>query len=523
MAARVASAAEAMAWERATIESGTPATELMNRAGIRAADEIATRLPGRAARGVVVMTGPGNNGGDGWVIARSLAEKQIPVRVVEVSPARTGDAISARATASRTGVPTDELVSNPIREAVVVDALLGTGSSGAPKGRISEGVRAINRAANDGATVVAVDLPTGLDATTGAHNECVNAHMSIAFGTVKRGHLISRDMCGAIIAVDIGFLENTAESGLPLLIDAEWVRSRIPAISFDAHKGTRRSVAIIGGAKGMAGAAILAGEGALRAGAGLLRLVVDPVSALAVHAGIPAAIVNEWPEDADSLSSLLTSVDAIAIGPGLGRSEKTRHLVERLLLAWSGPVVLDADALNVFEGDVKSLSTLIGGRNALITPHAAEAARLMGVPVTEVLADRFDMCANMARILGASVLLKGTPTVAASAGGARFVSATGSAALATGGSGDVLTGIAVTLMAQMTARRSSDHPSRESSSDVAAAAGVCASFTHGRAAELCGTVRGTTLDDVLRALPAAWAEPIRSRRDGILTELGAVA
>ena len=258
----------------------------------------------------------------------------------------------------------------------------------------------------------------------------------------------------------------------------------------------------------MAGAVILSGEGALRSGIGLLRIVAAPNNEIAVHAALPAALFSPWPSTPDELSKLVESTDVMAIGPGLGSSPVTRELVERILLAWSGPVVLDADALNIFAGDVSSLAKLLKGRPAVITPHPAEMGRLIGKSTTEILDDRFEIGIDVARTLDAAVLLKGTPTVVFSSSGDRYVSAAGTAALATGGSGDVLTGIVATLLFQ--ARKGNG---------ASAMAAACGAFIHGRAAELCGKVRGTTLDDVLRALPAAWNETPRPMRDGMLADL----
>jgi ADP-dependent NAD(P)H-hydrate dehydratase / NAD(P)H-hydrate epimerase len=493
MPARVASAAETAACERATIDAGTTSAELMRRAGIAAASVIASRFEIEAASGVAVFTGSGNNGGDGWIVAGSLAQRGFPVSVIQVAEPRSPEARAARDDAMQ---GTSMLVANEPGEArVIVDALLGTGSSGAPRGDIASAIAAIERTRSRGSVVAAIDLPTGLDATTGANDGCVRADATVSFGTVKRGHLIAREVCGELSVVDIGLLENPDLTSLPLLVDGSWVHARIPRIPPDAHKGTRKSLAIVGGGKGMAGAVILAGEGALRSSIGLLRIVAAPESILAVHAGIPAAIVHSWPMDPSSLAALISKADAIAIGPGLGRSSATRDLIERILLASNCPAVLDADALNDFAGDTRALGKLLAGRNSILTPHPAEMARLLQLSVADVLANRFEIGLDLARETGAAVLLKGTPTVVFSPTGSRYVSASGTAALATGGSGDVLTGIAGTLLAQM-----------ESGEENSAVAAVSAAFIHGRAAELCGMVRGVTLDDILHALPAAWNE-----------------
>ncbi|HEX6628843.1 MAG TPA: NAD(P)H-hydrate dehydratase, partial [Gemmatimonadaceae bacterium] len=196
------------------------------------------------------------------------------------------------------------------------------------------------------------------------------------------------------------------------------------------------------------------------------------------------------------------------LGPGLGKSTESRQLVERVLRASDLPVLLDADALNDFAGDTESLARLLLGKRALLTPHVAEFARLMETTPEQVLANRFDIGTELAQKLGAIVLLKGSPTVIFSPDGDRLTVARGSAALGTGGSGDVLTGIAGTLLAQM---------------DDTMDAASCAAWIHGRAAELCGYVRGTTLEDVLYALPRAWNEPEPTPEPPVLAVLPAVA
>jgi NAD(P)H-hydrate epimerase len=358
-----------------------------------------------------------------------------------------------------------------------------------------------------GCVIVSLDVPSGLDASSGEHHECVRAHHTVSFGVLKRGHLVAREVCGDISVVDIGLIDHETLTKLPLLVDDEWAHSRIPGIPVSAHKGTRKRLAVVGGGKGMAGAAILAAQGALRSGIGLVRIVCSDDSATAAHAALPAALVSRWPESPDDLSILTQNEDCIAIGPGLGHTAETRELVERVLLAWNGPVVLDADGLNVFAGDTGSLTKLLSGRPAVLTPHPAEMGRLLGVETAEVVAKRFEIGTDLARSSGSVVLLKGSPTTVFSPAGERFVSASGTAALATGGSGDVLTGIAGTLLAQM------------SGVSRAVEAAACAAFIHGRAAERCRFVRGITLSDILEALPLAWNETPRPFAEGVLADL----
>jgi NAD(P)H-hydrate epimerase len=294
-----------------------------------------------------------------------------------------------------------------------------------------------------------------------------------------------------------------------MLVDGEWVFSRVPPIRYDAHKGTRKHLAILGGDPGMPGAVVLAARAALRSGIGLVRTLVAPENAGAVLSAVPSALNSHWPESEDQIKSqIATWADAIVLGPGLGKSREARDLVEKTLRNSDLPVLLDADALNVFAGEADSLAKLLLGKKALVTPHVAEFARLFDTTVENVLANRFDIGTELAQRLGAIVLLKGSPTVIFSPNGDRLVAARGSAALGTGGSGDILDGIAGTLIAQM------DDPL-----DAAA----CAAWIHGRAAELCAYVRGTNLEDVLYALPRAWNEQERTPEPPIMAVLPAVA
>ena len=287
------------------------------------------------------------------------------------------------------------------------------------------------------------------------------------------------------------------------------MKSHIPRIRYDAHKGARKHLAIVGGGPGMPGAVVLASRAALRSGIGLVRALVSPGGVGVVLEAAPSALISEWPKTHREISGEISKwADAIVIGPGLGRSKETRSSSTESLHRLKLPVLLDADALNVFEGDAAALQKLLTGRAALITPHVAEFARLAGVSVEKVLANRFDIGSELSSAIGATVLLKGSPTVIFTPGGQRFVVARGTAALGTGGSGDILAGIAGTLLAQM--------------ADAEAAAS-CAAWVHGRAAELCEYVRGTTLDDVLYALPRAWNEAEPTPVPSVLARIPAVA
>ena len=466
----------------------------MQRAGNAAAAEITRRYGERLKSGAVVFTGPGNNGGDGWVVASALAAADVRVSVVEVGtadPRKSPDAVAEREAALSRGVVTRDVAADT---GIVVDALLGTGFEGEPRAVIADAIARVNSLRAKGAVVTAMDVPSGLNATTGQHSTVVHADLTTSFGGVKRGLLLARDCCGEIAVIDIG-LDDARSSRplrLPVLIDSDWVKSRVPPIRYDAHKGTRKHLAIVGSGAGMPGAVVLAARAALRSGIGLVRTMVAQENAGAVLTAVPSALNASWPEsDARIKTEIASWADAIVIGPGLGKSKESRELVERILSVSDLPVLLDADALNVFAGDTTSLARLLLGKKALLTPHVAEFARLMDTTADNVLANRFDIGTDLAQKVGAVVLLKGTPTVIFSPDSDRFVVARGTAALGTGGSGDILSGVAGTMLAQL---------------GDAVDAAVCAAWIHGRAAELCGYVRGTTLEDVLYALPRAWNE-----------------
>ena len=509
---RVVTSEESAAGDAATINAGVPARALMQRAGAAAASEIALRLRDRLAHGVVVFAGPGNNGGDAWVTARALAATGVRTRMIEPVSAKTPDAIAERAM----GLAAfgESSVSELSRageggERIVIDGLLGTGASGEPRGAIADAIQAMARLRERGATVVALDIPSALDATTGAAaNRTVVADLTLAFGAMKRGLLVARQYCGELVVLDIG-LDSARKADAPRLIDEVWVASQVPPIPPDAHKGTRKKLALIGGSAGMAGAAILAARAALRSGVGMVKLVLAPESLASAQQAEPQALGAVWPTSPDAFQRDVGSwADAVVIGPGLGRNDASRALLDLVLSQWSGPTVLDADAITLFEGRIDDLATHLSRRPAVVTPHPVEFARLAAMKPNDVLDHRFDVGLSAASRLGATVLLKGVPTVIFGADGKRFVSATGTPLLATGGSGDVLSGIIGTLLAQL------GEPT------TAAAIGA---WIHGRAAERVPTsgdgVRGPSLDEVLNELRDGWLLDSRPTRYPVLAEL----
>jgi hydroxyethylthiazole kinase-like uncharacterized protein yjeF len=509
MSVRVVSAAEAAELDAAAIAGGIPSRSLMQAAGRAAAGLMLSRYPLESSRGVAVFAGPGNNGGDAWVVAGELARRGVRVHVAEASPARTPDAMAEREAASAllTHAAPDG------SEGVIVDGLLGTGAHGAPQGAIGDAIERIGylrSAAGDAPRIVALDVPSGVDATTGdAPGAHVRAHLTVTFGAIKRGLLVNRDASGAIAVVDIGLGAGAAHLGdaMPLM-DAAIVRDAVPPILANAHKGTRKRLAIVGGSQGMAGSVMLAARGAMRSGIGMVKLYVAGESIPVVQGAEPTAMAARWPQGDAEFKALYDWANVLLIGPGLGAGASARALAERALRGWHGPVVLDADGLNAFAGDVTSLASWLKGRPAVITPHVVEFSRLTGTPPEEVNARRFEIAAELARAVNATVLLKGVPTVV-SDGAATDVSASGTPVLGTAGSGDVLGGMVATLLAQANDARSS---------------ASAAAWVHGRAAEIAGAghVRGVDLNDMLAALREAWHLEGPAYAAPVLCELPAV-
>jgi hydroxyethylthiazole kinase-like uncharacterized protein yjeF len=511
---RVLSGNEAAELDASAIAGGHPSRGLMQAAGEATAHLIVERFPLEIARGVAVFAGSGNNGGDAWVVAGTLAARGVRVRVYETAASKTPDAAAARNAASAMLAHSEP----DGTEGLVVDGLLGTGASGPPRDAVHMAIVRINEAQSRGARVVALDTPSGVDATSGeTAGAFVRADLTVTFATMKRGLLVNRAAAGAIAVVDIGLTAEAARFTVaPPLMDATIARRGIPPIRADAHKGTRGKILIVGGAYGMAGATVLAARAALRSGAGMVRLCVAAESVSAVQAAEPAAMATHWPETDAELAELLEWATAVVVGPGIGRSPRAHTVVEGFLSEWRGPVVVDADALFAFTSDADALGILLDGRPSIITPHVVEFARLAGVDASDVQRRRFSIAGELAVRVKATVLLKGVPTII-SDGTHRYVSAAGTPVLATAGSGDVLSGIVATLLAQ----------SLDANSSAAIAAWI-----HGRAAEIAGElggdfggarqVRGVTLDDVLASLTAAWRCTEPSMPPPILAELSAV-
>jgi len=507
-ALRVTTAAEAAARDRGAVCAGTDAFDLMLRAGSAAAEVILRDHADRLAHGVAIFAGAGNNGGDAYVVAAQLVRMGVSVRVHDGPPPRTADAQRAAALAAPMlvhGAPTG-------RERLVVDGLLGTGHHGALRESVAAGCARIALARDGGAVVVALDLPSGLDATNGEIADgSVAAHLTVCFGTIKRGLVLQRAHAGRIVVVDIG-LEAFADRPGAVdddawgWADAPRLHRMIPPIAWNAHKGDRGRLGLAGGANGMAGAIVLACRAALASGAGLVHAIVDEPSVAPVQMLVPQALAHVWsaspglsePPDAPRY-------DALVIGPGLGRERGSTLLLQQLLERHRGlPLVLDADALwhaadaaNA-QGTAPALTLRRWTRDAaavVCTPHPGEFARLLGRSLPAQWEERAALLRDFAVRAHCTMLLKGAPTLVATPDAQPLWCVPhGTPLLATGGSGDCLSGIIGTLLAQGMSARD---------------AAVLGASVHGLAAERASAAvhpRGGTLEHVLEALPAAWQQ-----------------
>jgi ADP-dependent NAD(P)H-hydrate dehydratase / NAD(P)H-hydrate epimerase len=424
-------------------------SELMERAGIAVAREAMLAFP--AARRFACVCGGGSNGGDGRVAARVLREA----------------GLDAEETEEIDGFD------------VVVDALFGTGFSGEPRPAAAALIESINAAP---ASVVSVDLPSGVDASTGeVAGSAVDADLTVTFHAPKLGLVVApgRSHAGRVVVADIGLQDGATEHRRAT---AEVLRA-VPLRREGDTKYTSGAVLVVGGEPGMTGAAALTARAAFRADAGYVALAVPEASLQAVEALVLEAVKTGWSDESalETIVEVAERAGSLAIGPGLGRGAGRRALVRDLLERLEIPAVVDADALFEFEPVGRDAATVL-------TPHAGELARLLGTDSTWVDAHRLTAARKAAERFDAVVLLKGQDTIVASSVGGVVVSDWGPPALATAGTGDVLTGIVAAFLAK-------------GLEPVAAAA--AAAVAHGRAAELAPHRAGLVASDLLDAIPLA--------------------
>lgn len=497
---------------RATERYGVPGLLLMENAGRGAVDVLERVLGPVPGRRVAVVCGRGSNGGDGFVVARHLlgrgarvavwlvgraAEVQGDARVNLDALRRAGEAVTEAPDAA--GEAFGRLRADLMAAEVVVDALLGTGVRGAATGAVGAAIEAVNAAARP---VCALDLPSGLPSDGEAPaGPVIRARVTVTFGLPKLGLLLpaGAEHAGQVEVADLGVPRAWLSEGIRAgLVEAADVRTALPRRPLDAHKGRFGHALVVAGSVGKTGAAVLACLGALRAGTGLVTCAV-PASQQPVVAGqLAEAMTEPLPETAartlsakavERVVELAARMAAVALGPGVGLDPETQAAVQALVRDVERPMVVDADALTALAGRSALCRDARGPR--LLTPHPGEAARLLGCDTADVQADRIASARRLAAESGAVVALKGARTVVAEPDGEIALNPTGNPGMATGGTGDVLTGIAAGLLAQGMA------PSGALRAAV---------YLHGLAGDLAAGVRGEAglvAGDVADALPAA--------------------
>jgi len=516
---KLLTAAEMRAVDRATIAAGTPGEVLMERAGEGVAGALERSWGSPLALRVLVLSGGGNNGGDGFVAARLLASRGALVTVAVCAPRERlkGDALAMLArledSPARVEFPADDAALArclAARDAwdFVVDALLGTGASGEPRGLLASACHHANALRERGARVLAVDLPTGVSGDDGeAAPFAVRAHHTVTFGHPRRGHYLwpGRALRGELEVVDIGLVAPEQASLSPAeLATALELAGLVPAGAALARKGSVGSALVVGGSPGLTGAIVLAARAAARAGAGYVRVAAPASLQDLIASQLVGPMVLAFGEDehraltTTALPAILAEAgraDAVALGCGLSRHPHAVTLARELATRLERPLVLDADALWALApaADVLVPALRLAPAPRVLTPHLGEMQRLTGQDAAELEARRIDAARGWAQRWGAVVVMKGAPTVVAAPDGRLSVNPTGSPALATAGTGDVLTGALVALLAQGLAPFD---------------AARLAVFVHGWAGELAEAEIGSpgvVATDVVERLPRAFA------------------
>ncbi len=467
---RILTAEQMREADRRTIEDiGIPSLVLMENAGRQVVAAMESFYEDLAERNVAIICGKGNNGGDGFVVARTLHQRGIEASVFLVGQVTDvkGDARINLEILGRLGVTVVEIVdegqwdlhlSEISSHDLIVDALFGTGLKSALSGIYETVIADINASA---IPVVSIDVPSGMSAdTSDVIGDCIEASLTVTLGAPKLPLILppAEQKSGEVVIADIGIPVSVFESldGPRVeLMTREQIRSVITPREADAHKGDFGRVLIVAGSRGKTGAAVLAAQGALKSGAGLVTVATPRCCAAIVAMQAPEYMTEALEETVDGTVdfaaadyALALSADAMAVGPGLGRGQGVATFVRELLENSEIPLVFDADALNAFADDPASL---VGrdGRDVIITPHPGEMARLVGCAVDDVQADRLGIARDFASAHKVYVVLKGYRTLIATPDGKIFVNPTGSPGMATGGTGDVLAGMLAGWLAQL--------------------------------------------------------------------------
>lgn len=481
---RVVTGSEMREFDRITIEEiGIRGTVLMEEAGRGAAEEIVRCLEAwemeqsdrfrpasqmrQRSTAVLIFAGKGNNGGDGFVIHRWLTHWGYRCTTVLLAPSDSikGDARVNLEILHRLQADVREVLDVPTlqklaleidRYTLVVDAIFGTGLAGNVEGLGRAAIELINEAQ---VPVVAIDIPSGLDAVRGVPlGVAVEADLTVTFALPKLGLLLDAGQkhTGEVKVIDIGIPDKVVDrAGIQRFwVNDNLCRQMLPPRPADGHKGTFGRVFLLAGSIGLTGAAALAGEGALRSGAGLVTLGIPASLNGIMEIKLTEVMTKPLAEEAGHLSrhaipeilEEAKKADVVAVGPGVGQSSDMVEIMEALLSCKEIPLVIDADGLN----NLKPMQHLLKGRQALtvLTPHPGEMARLVDKSVAEVLANRPGLADSFAREHGVVLVLKGAPTITAMPDGRMYINSTGNEGMGTGGSGDVLTGLISGFMAQ---------------------------------------------------------------------------
>lgn len=523
---RVLTAAAMREVDRSAIEGlGIPSLVLMENAALGVVDAIG-EAGGRIgeAASAAVFCGPGNNGGDGLAIARHLAVRGWEVRIFLVIDRSepSGDAGAQLAICRRMGLPIEEVRDSAgVRAAMAtareldlaIDALFGTGLGRALEGVFAEVVAAMNELP---VPRVAVDLPSGLDASRHEPpGPCVQADLTVTFAAPKVAHVLppAAESVGELVIADLGIpprlVDEVGERGGRLYLAVrEKMAGLLSPRERSGHKGTYGHALLIAGSPGKAGAAILSARGAVRAGAGLVTIAVpEPIlptvdlgSIESMTLGLPAGRSGSITEGAvDRVLEAAQGKSVLALGPGLGQAPETLAAIRRIVMEAPLPVVLDADAVNAFAGRAADL--MHRSQGTLLTPHPGELGRLLGISTAEVQADRIAVARQAAEATDALVVLKGSLTLIAAEDGEVWINPTGNPGMATGGSGDVLTGLVAGLISQA-----------EAFGWDMQDASILAVYLHGLAGDLAAARLGEqalAAGDLLDFLPAAFARLAR--------------
>ena len=505
----VVTAAEQRRIDALARAGGMDVDELIENAGKAAAEWI---LDHATVQRAAVVAGPGGNGADALVVARQLLAAGTDVRAFLFAPSGPVSEPVKRAlrrlqSAGGGATDIDGMDLGPLERAVgwanvAIDGLYGSGLSRPLEGTAVGILDLLNQAQ---VLTVSLDVPSGIQADVGdVLGPAVKADVTLAMEFLKPAHFLfpASGLCGNVAVVSVDYPPDALAGVMPWarVLDRVGGKQRLPLRPPTGHKGTFGHVLLLAGSRGMVGAALLAGRSALRAGLGLLTIGIPASLAATVHAALPEALVVPLAEEdgclaPDAVAQLAPSfgrVDALAIGPGLSRSEGTCEAVCATLEAYSGPVVVDADALYALSRHREILVTLAG--RAILTPHPGELAAFTGGSATEIDGRRVEEAARFAAGHGVITILKGRPTVIAFPEGKLYLNPTGNAGLATGGSGDVLTGLVAGLIAG------------GASLEDAALVGP---YVHGVAAQLFSldrSERSLVPSDIVELLPRAFRE-----------------